>query len=74
VVKEVERRYEREIGKHRPRDTDAASGRYVGNSVSADWLPENHLVYFVVDAVAILNIGSFKINNSGSGAGSIRRI
>jgi transposase len=32
-----------------------------------NWLPENHLVHFVVDAVELLNISSFRINNSGSG-------
>jgi transposase len=32
-----------------------------------EWLPENHLVHFVVDAVGVLSIPSFKINNSGSG-------
>jgi transposase len=32
-----------------------------------EWLPENHLVHFVVDAVAVLGIHSFKINTSGSG-------
>jgi transposase len=32
-----------------------------------EWLPGNHLVHFVVDAVSVLDIGSFKINNTGSG-------
>jgi transposase len=32
-----------------------------------EWLPKNHLVHFVVDAVGVLSIQSFKINNSGSG-------
>jgi transposase len=32
-----------------------------------EWLPGNHLVHFVVDAVSVLDISSFKINNAGSG-------
>jgi transposase len=32
-----------------------------------NWLPENHLVHFVVEAVELLNISSFRINGSGSG-------
>ena len=32
-----------------------------------DWLPENHLVHFVIDAVNQLDISRFKVNNRGSG-------
>jgi transposase len=32
-----------------------------------EWLPENHLVHYVVDAVSMLNIDSFRINKTGSG-------
>ena len=33
-----------------------------------DWLPENHIVHFIIDAVGQLNLNSFKINNRGSGS------
>jgi transposase len=33
-----------------------------------DWLPANHLVYFVVDAVKQLNVRAFKVNRNGSGS------
>ena len=33
-----------------------------------DWLPENHLVHFILDAVSKLNSISFKVNASGSGS------
>jgi transposase len=32
-----------------------------------DWLPENHLVHFVVDAVNQIGVGGLKVNNRGSG-------
>ena len=32
-----------------------------------EWLPENHLAHFIVDAVEMLDIQTFKINRSGSG-------
>ncbi|GHU61728.1 IS1182 family transposase ISMac1 [Spirochaetia bacterium] len=32
-----------------------------------DWLPGNHLVHFIVDAVEKLNVENFKINYTGSG-------
>ena len=32
------------------------------------WLPENHLVHFVVDAVAQIGVGSFKVNKRGTGS------
>ena len=31
------------------------------------WLPEDHLVHFVVDAVNQIGVGSFKVNNRGTG-------
>ena len=33
-----------------------------------DWLPENHLVHFILDAVSKLNLISFNVNTSGSGS------
>jgi transposase len=33
-----------------------------------DWLPENHLVHFIIEAVEQLGAGAFKVNNSGSGS------
>ena len=33
-----------------------------------DWLPENHLVHFVVDAVNKIEVSKFKVNNSGTGS------
>ncbi|MDR0629964.1 MAG: transposase [Treponema sp.] len=32
------------------------------------WLPENHLVHFIIDAVEQMNITGFKVNTSGSGS------
>jgi len=32
-----------------------------------EWLPENHLVHFVIDAVNQIDVSGFKINKSGSG-------
>jgi transposase len=32
-----------------------------------EWLPENHLVHFIVDAVEMLDIQKFKVNERGSG-------
>ena len=31
------------------------------------WLPEDHLVHFVVDAVNQIDVSSFKVNNRGTG-------
>ena len=31
------------------------------------WLPENHLVHFVVDAVTQIGAGAFKVNTRGTG-------
>jgi transposase/thymidine kinase len=31
------------------------------------WLPENHLVHFVVDAVTQIGVGAFKVNTRGTG-------
>ena len=33
-----------------------------------EWLPENHLVHFVIDAIKELNLSGFKVNNRGSGS------
>src|SRR5215469_14395408 len=33
-----------------------------------EWLPENHLVHFVIDAVNQIGVNGFKINNRGSGS------
>ncbi|GHV87912.1 IS1182 family transposase ISMac2 [Spirochaetia bacterium] len=32
-----------------------------------EWIPENHLVHFIIEAVEGLEIGSFKVNERGSG-------
>jgi transposase len=32
-----------------------------------EWLPKNHLVHFIVDAVEMMDVRSFKTNESGSG-------
>ena len=32
------------------------------------WLPENHPVHFIIDAVEQMNISGFKVNTSGSGS------
>lgn len=32
-----------------------------------EWLPDNHLAHFVVDAVEMLDIQTCKINQNGSG-------
>ena len=32
------------------------------------WLPENHLVHFVVDAVNEIDVSSFKVNKRGCGS------
>ena len=32
-----------------------------------DWLPENHLVHFVIDAIKQLELSGFKVNTRGSG-------
>jgi transposase len=31
------------------------------------WVPENHIVHFIIDAVGRLDIRNFKVNESGSG-------
>lgn len=33
-----------------------------------DWVPENHLVHFVMDAVGLLNMGSAQTNHRGTGS------
>jgi transposase len=33
-----------------------------------DWLPENHMVHFIMDAVKALDLSSAKINIHGSGS------
>ena len=33
-----------------------------------DWLPENHLVHFVIDAVNQIGVSGFKLNNRGTGS------
>jgi len=33
-----------------------------------DWLPENHLVHFVVDAVNQIGVSKFKVNKRGTGS------
>ncbi|GHU07638.1 hypothetical protein FACS1894151_02260 [Spirochaetia bacterium] len=33
-----------------------------------EWLPDNHLVHFIVDAVEMLELSHFKINVRGSGS------
>jgi transposase len=33
-----------------------------------DWLPENHLAHFIIEAVEQLGVSTFKVNNSGSGS------
>jgi transposase len=33
-----------------------------------DWVPENHLVHFVMDSVGLLNLGSAQTNNWGTGS------
>jgi hypothetical protein len=37
------------------------------------WLPENHLVHFIIDAVEQMNLSSFRVNASAAAASSIRR-
>jgi transposase len=32
-----------------------------------EWLPENHLVHFIIDAIGHIDISTFKINKRGSG-------
>ncbi|GHT86156.1 hypothetical protein FACS1894137_11350 [Spirochaetia bacterium] len=32
-----------------------------------EWVPENHLVHFIIDAIGQLDISSFKVNRRGSG-------
>jgi hypothetical protein len=31
-----------------------------------EWLPEDHLVHFIIEAVEQLDVSSFKVNESGS--------
>jgi transposase len=33
-----------------------------------EWLPEDHLVHFIIDAVEQLGVSGFKVNESGSGS------
>jgi transposase len=33
-----------------------------------DWLPEKNLCHFILDAVAILDLRRFKVNERGSGS------
>ncbi|MDR1175501.1 MAG: transposase, partial [Treponema sp.] len=33
-----------------------------------EWLPENHLVHFIIEAVEQLDVSAFKVNDSGSGS------
>jgi transposase len=33
-----------------------------------DWLPENHLVHFIIDAISQIGISGFKVNHRGSGS------
>ena len=32
-----------------------------------DWLPKNHLVYFLIDAIQQVDLSGFKINRRGTG-------
>ncbi|MDR1174454.1 MAG: hypothetical protein LBK83_03130 [Treponema sp.] len=34
-----------------------------------EWLPENHLVHFIIEAVERLDLSAFKVNETGSGSG-----
>jgi transposase len=33
-----------------------------------DWLPENHLVHFIIDAINQIGVSGFKVNHRGSGS------
>jgi hypothetical protein len=33
-----------------------------------DWLPENHLVHFILEAINQIGVSGFKINHRGSGS------
>jgi len=33
-----------------------------------DWIPNNHIVHFILDAVEMVNLRSFRINHNGSGS------
>jgi transposase len=33
-----------------------------------DWLPEDHLVYFIIDAIQEINVSGFKVNRQGTGS------
>jgi transposase len=33
-----------------------------------DWLPENHLVHFIIDAISQIGVSGFKVNHRGSGS------
>ncbi|MFT5130123.1 MAG: hypothetical protein ACI8W8_003752, partial [Rhodothermales bacterium] len=33
-----------------------------------DWLPENHMVHFVVEAVETLDFQEFQLNHRGTGS------
>ena len=32
-----------------------------------DWLPEDHLVHFIIEAIGLIGVTDFKVNNRGSG-------
>ena len=33
-----------------------------------DWIPEDHIVHFIIDAVELVPVDKFKINPTGSGS------
>ena len=33
-----------------------------------EWIPENHMVHFIIEAVDHLNLSGFKVNSRGSGS------
>jgi hypothetical protein len=33
-----------------------------------EWIPENHLVHFIVEAIEQLDVCGFKVNETGSGS------
>jgi len=33
-----------------------------------DWLPDNHLVHFIIDAIEQIGITGFKVNHRGTGS------
>ncbi|MDR1902906.1 MAG: hypothetical protein LBQ88_11570, partial [Treponema sp.] len=52
--------YEYTTGKHRP-------GPMFFPPDLREWLPENHLAYFIVDIIERLDLQRFKLNRRGSG-------